>query len=855
MNICINRLALILMIPLLYSIGPSVPAQITFTNSIDTHQIYGLGQKHAALFFDADNDGDLDVFLSSRGGQSRLYRNDNGAYLNVTVAAGLGEQTNASGAVAADYNNDGFVDICAIGSSYQIQLWKNNGDFTFTDVTAVANLTDSTEHGLSFIDYDNDQFVDLICYSGDIILYRNNGDGSFTRLDSTQTGMRATGALLRNVTAIDYDEDGLMDIFSTAVYNQHSRLWRQRADGSFVDQTQAANLPEADWEAGGWADINNDLLPDLCLTNEQRSLGLFLNNGDGTFTDISSAFSPAASGHTCNFGDFDNDGFVDVFVAFIDGANALFHNNGDGTFTDIASTVGVAGGLLGQDGVNGTTVADFNDDGKLDIYIPGSMSSNILFENKTNNTNHWVKFRTSRVFNGVNASGIGMKVVVTAGSYQGARWGHGGGGTRNPQNNLELHFGLGAEAVIDKVEVYAQGELKYVEYNLPVDQTYNLGPPCEESYGCFVDRQYADLLEREPASGERQAQLDALCTGSLTMPGLAQNLLNSSEFSDTVGFIYRCYFGLFNDNFAASFERLDYRVPDLGGVAYWLGLLRSYDNLRDGQLSVVAGFTNSIEWQQRVGNLSNEEFVEFLYRSILGRPSEPAGKQAYLDNLNSGAVTSDSLALDFLLSGEAVTKYHNQTVIAAGYLGLLKEELARSQFVDLLRRMASGALDTTDVLWIFMFGSPDYQDRLADRRCELPLSKLSAVSFDQARSSASESSGLAQLAVSISHPPLSTVTVDYAVTGGNARGGGVDYTLSSGTLTFNVGQPLPQSIPLSLIDDSIGEPLETVIVTLANPSANALIWPLTQHVFTINNDDAIEQMHTAVRGALWQLYR
>ena len=378
---------------------------------------------------------------------------------------------------------------------------------------------------------------------------------------------------------------------------------------------------------------------------------------------------------------------------------------------------------------------------------------------------------------------------------------------------------------------------------------------CGDVFDCFVDQQYADLLERVLTSGERQAHLDALCSGSLTMQGLAQNLINSSEFVDTTGFIYRCYFGIFNDNFTTNFEHQDYRVPELAGSAYWLAQLNSYDNLPDGQMSVVLGFTSSPEWQLRVGDLSAEEFVDFLYQNILGRSADPAGKQAHLDKLNSGAVTTSSLTLDFLLSGEAVNKYHNQTVVAAGYLNLLVREIARGQFAELLRRMEDGALDTADALWILMFDGPDYQDRLADRQCNLSQLDSSAVSFDLANSHAVEDSSLANLAVSVSHPPQSAITIDYAVTGGSASGGGIDYAFVAGTLTFNVGQALQQTIPLTLMNDNVGEPHETVIVTLSNPSANALIWPLEQHTFTIDNDDSITQLQTNVSRKLWQLYR
>ena len=373
-------------------------------------------------------------------------------------------------------------------------------------------------------------------------------------------------------------------------------------------------------------------------------------------------------------------------------------------------------------------------------------------------------------------------------------------------------------------------------------------------YNCLIDQLFLDLFWREVTSVVREIGSNLLCEGSITMPGLAHAILEIDEFENYLGFINRAYFGLFNNNYTTNYETPDYRVPDLAGVTNWLEDMLTLGDVSEAQLDVVQGFTQSPEWQLRVGNLTNEEYVEFLYQNILGRPSDPSGKQGYLDNLNNGTVTSDSLALTFLLSDEAVNKYQNQTAVAMGYLGLQNREIQRAEFIGLMRRLDQGVIDAEDVMWIFLIGMPEFETRLLANGCPLPHSAVAAVSFDESASHATEDSGWANIAVSLSHLPLSTVTVDYTVTGGNASGGGIDYTLSAGTLTFNVGQPIQQHIPIQLTNDGIGEPPEAVYITLSNPSLNSLVWPLHNHAFTIYNDDAIEKIKTRTRHTLWQLY-
>ena len=105
------------------------------------------------------------------------------------------------------------------------------------------------------------------------------------------------------------------------------------------------------------------------------------------------------------------------------------------------------------------------------------------------------------------------------------------------------------------------------------------------------------------------------------------------------------------------------------------------------------------------------------------------------------------------------------------------------------------------------------------------------VQFATTNSTGSESVSPVEISVTLSGASSQTVTVDYSVTGGTATGGGVDYTLAAGTLTFSPGDTT-KNIQVTIVDDSLDEDSETVVVTLSNP-ANATLGAITSHTYTI----------------------
>ena len=275
-------------------------------------------------------------------------------------------ETTGTGVAIFDYDNDGWPDIFIVngtklegfpaGQAPTNHLYHNNHDGTFTDVTEKAGLAHTGwGQGVCVGDYDNDGNEDLyVTYYGKNVLYRNNGDGTFTDV-SDKAGVSGSGKAWGTGCAfVDYDRDGHLDLM-------------------------VANYVDFDLSAAPAAGDNSNCLwkgvPVMCGPRGLPSAKniLYHNRGDGTFEDVTTkAHIDQTDGHyafSVTTLDYDDDGWPDIFVACDSTPSILYHNNRDGTFKDVAITSGAAFNEDGraQAGM-GSTVADYNGDGRLDIF-------------------------------------------------------------------------------------------------------------------------------------------------------------------------------------------------------------------------------------------------------------------------------------------------------------------------------------------------------------------------------------------------------------------------------------------------------------------------------------------------------
>jgi hypothetical protein len=247
----------------------------------------------------------------------------------------------------------------------------------FTDVAPQVGLDTifSEAGGLIVDDFDNDGLFDIVTSDWDFCapmhFFHNNGDGTFTNR-SAQSGLASqVGGL--NLLQTDYNNDGCLDIlvlrggWETA---QRKSLLRNNCHGVFTDVTVEAGLAEpTTTQTAVWVDINNDGFVDLYAGNENEPNQLFLNNGNGTFKDISRSSGTDLSVLTKAVvaADYDNDGYADLFLSNFRGDSALFHNNHDGTFTDVAPQAGVQASGHGFP----AWFFDYDNDGRPDLLATG----------------------------------------------------------------------------------------------------------------------------------------------------------------------------------------------------------------------------------------------------------------------------------------------------------------------------------------------------------------------------------------------------------------------------------------------------------------------------------------------------
>jgi hypothetical protein len=467
----------------------------------------------------------LEGLPSGPAPSNHLYRNNHdGTFSDVTAQSGLTATGWGQGVCVGDYDNDGWEDIYV--TYYGKNRLYHNANGVFTEVAGKAGVAGSGKawgSGCAFVDYDRDGKLDLIVANyvdfdlatapapGDRatcvwkgvpvmcgprglpgaknILYHNQGDGTFENVTVKTHIDRTDGHYAFSVSTLDFDEDGWPDIY-VACDSTPSILYHNNHDGTFTDVavTAGAAFNEDGREQAGMgstiADYNGDGHLDIFKTNfSDDTATLYRNNGDGTFTDA----TPAAGlglytqylGWGTMFFDFDNDGWPDLIL--VNGhvypevdkqhlgssyrePRILYHNNGDGTFSDISASSGT--GITTPASSRGLAVGDLWNDGKLSAVISNMNAAPSLLVNQIRTANHWIAIHT--VGTKSNRDGIGARVIIKAGSrtlVDEVR----SGSSYISNNDIRVHFGLGAASKVDWVEIRWPSGLVERFANLTVD--------------------------------------------------------------------------------------------------------------------------------------------------------------------------------------------------------------------------------------------------------------------------------------------------------------------------------------------------------------------------------------------------
>ncbi len=451
-----------------------------------------------ALWLDYDGDGRPDLFVV-RFGRNQLFHNEgpdaagNVRFREVTRQAGLDRYANSITAVAFDYDRDGRVDLF-VGDYFQpvnlfkpdtprffpesfetanngggLTVWKNLGGGTFRDTTkeagfALSGWTLDLGHADADLDGDDDLYV--ACDFGTDRFFVNNGDGTFR--DATKEAIGIDTKKGMNAEWGDYDNDGWLDVFVTNITDEYMRegnfLWRNNGPGpdgkvTFSDVSRETGTHDTGWGWGGkFFDYDNDGWLDLYVVNGWVSAGPQSYVPDVFEMIVRPGVDLADARSWPPMGKKSLSGYQ---------KKRLFHNQGGGLFKDEAARHGLDATRDGR----GIAVADFDNDGRLDLFVANANNLPFLYRNQSPASARWAGFLLEG--RDGNREAIGAVVKVTAGGRTQLRFVDGGNGFA-AQSSRRLHVGLGTAERIDKLEVLWPSGRRQVLENLPAGRYVRL---------------------------------------------------------------------------------------------------------------------------------------------------------------------------------------------------------------------------------------------------------------------------------------------------------------------------------------------------------------------------------------------
>lgn len=390
------------------------------------------------------------------------YQQAGGGFTEVNIPTTSANHVPSWSIAAGDFDRNGYNDLL-YGGGGGVTFMRANADGTaFTEISGPEYVFSQRSN---FIDINNDGNLDaFVCHDVDPnVYYLNDGSGNLV-FNQGGLGDAPSGGNYASLW-VDYDNDRDVDLFiskcnggGAAASARYNELHRNNGDGTYTDVSVASGLydPIQTWSSA-WGDFDNNGYQDVFVGASSFVDGhhkFMRNNGDGTFTDITSgsgfdAFNGTSIEHITH--DFDNDGYLDVFTA----GTTIMHNNQDMTFSPV--DVGLSVGAVG----------DLNNDGFLDVF---NSNGNIYLND--GNSNNWIKINTIGVQSNINGIGARVEVHTTNLGTQ-IRDVRSGDGFRH-MSSLTTHFGLGTETDIIKIVIYWPSGIVDEVLNPNINETHNI---------------------------------------------------------------------------------------------------------------------------------------------------------------------------------------------------------------------------------------------------------------------------------------------------------------------------------------------------------------------------------------------
>jgi hypothetical protein len=462
----------------------------TFTDVAETAGVANGNDRSNAsadsLWFDYDGDTWPDLFVV-RFGRSQLFRNlGDGRFKDVTAAVGLGPYLNAITAIAFDYDRDLDIDLL-VGSYFRpVDIFNPDTPRFFPESFETANN------------------------GGGLTLFRNDGGRTFT--DVTKGAGLVCGGWVLDVGHADADGDGDEDFYAAVDFGT-DRFYVNNGDGTFRDHTEKAiGIDTKKGMNAEWGDFDGDLRPDIYVTNitdDYMREGNFLwrNNGNLTFTDVARETGTWDTGWGWGgqFFDQDNDGWLDLYVmngwvsagpeSYVPDIFAMlikpdidladlrnwpamgnkslsgqqqkrfFHNERGQSFDERAARLGLASTRDGR----GVAVSDFDNDGRLDLFVANANGLPFLYRNRLAEGAGWVELVLRG--NAPNTAAIGARVLVTAGGRTQLRFVAGGNGFA-AQGSSRVHVGLASAPRIDRIDIRWPSGARQTLTDLSINRMY-----------------------------------------------------------------------------------------------------------------------------------------------------------------------------------------------------------------------------------------------------------------------------------------------------------------------------------------------------------------------------------------------